>query len=274
MAGEIEAYIRQAALRYGIDPDIAVRVAKSEGGLTDPVRQSQVVSRGRQEPSFGPFQLLIGGNGFPEGLGNRALAAGIDPRDPNQWQQGVDFALAEAARKGWGQWYGAANTGIGKWQGIGAKSDQAQQYNLPPVDPLGKFNTPNPAAAGQPPGALAGIGSPETYETTPPASAPAGGLPGPVGHPPNPTVGTGDLAPTEAEAEEKPKSIWEKLGTSIGAGAKAMGKAGKFSYDVPAVPGPARVDVGAAPFVDPQGAEMKRQQLAAIMARLNQGTLF
>lgn len=100
--GTIETYIRKAALARNINPDVAVAVARTEGGLTNPVQQSNIVQNGVREPSFGPFQLNISGGR----LGARALAAGIDPRDPNQWQAGVDFALNEAAQKGWGQWYG------------------------------------------------------------------------------------------------------------------------------------------------------------------------
>jgi len=109
----IEQYIRARAPLYGVDPDIAVKVALSEGGLSDPVRQSDVTRGGVREESYGPFQLNMRG-----GVGASALAAGIDPRDPNQWQQATDYALAEAGRKGWGQWYGAANTGIGDFEGI------------------------------------------------------------------------------------------------------------------------------------------------------------
>jgi len=117
---EIEAYIRQAALARGIDPDTAVRVARSEGGLDNPVRQSDVVKNGQREQSYGPFQLLMKG-----GLGEQALNAGIDPRDPNQWKQSVDFALNHAARHGWGSWYGAANVGVGDFQGIGKNASPA-----------------------------------------------------------------------------------------------------------------------------------------------------
>lgn len=139
----IEDYIRRAAAARGIDPDIAVRVARSEGGLKDPTRQSLVTKNGVQEPSYGPFQLLIGGGntGFPRGMGNDALAAGIDPRDPNQWQKGVDFALDNAARSGWGAWYGAKAAGIGNRQGIGGKPAQvlgtsfAQNPTSSPVAP-------------------------------------------------------------------------------------------------------------------------------------------
>jgi hypothetical protein len=125
MATEIEQYIRAAAIQRGIDPDIAVRVAKSEGGVSDPVRQSDFVKNGVREPSYGPFQLYMGG-----GLGNDALKAGIDPRDPGQWQQGVDFALDQAKKLGWSPWYGAAKVGVGPRDGIG--SQIAAQKAAPP----------------------------------------------------------------------------------------------------------------------------------------------
>lgn len=111
-SNDIAAYIRQAALARGIDPEIAVRVARSEGGLKDPFRQGEsMLSYGREE-SYGPFQLHMR-NG---GVGARALAAGIDPR--TNWRGGVDYGLDEAANKGWGQWFGAARVGIGNREGL------------------------------------------------------------------------------------------------------------------------------------------------------------
>jgi hypothetical protein len=137
---DIEAYIRQSAAARGIDPDIAVRVARSEGGLKSWNAQSQVVKNGKRERSYGPFQLYIDG-----GLGNRALAAGIDPRDPAYGKAAVDFALDEVAQKGWGQWYGAAKVGVGQWDGVkGAKA-------------LGKYASADRAlSAGGDPTALGG----------------------------------------------------------------------------------------------------------------------
>ncbi len=113
---DIEGYIRYAAQKRGIDPNVAVRVAQSEGGLSDPVRQSDYVNprTGKREESYGPFQLYMGG-----GLGNAFQAAtGKAPSDPSAWRQGVDFALDQAARGGWGPWYGAARVGIGNRQGL------------------------------------------------------------------------------------------------------------------------------------------------------------
>lgn len=111
--GAIVDYIRQAAVKAGIDPDIAVRVAMSEGLNT---------YVGDNGTSFGPFQLHYGngGKGFNQrGLGNAFTdQTGLDARDPSTVKQQIDFALANAAKSGWGQWYGAAKVGIGAWQGI------------------------------------------------------------------------------------------------------------------------------------------------------------
>ncbi len=119
---DLADYIRQAALARGIDPNVALRVAGGEGGLSNPFRhgegpapKSQAPGFGALENSFGPFQLYVSGTGA--GLGDRAVAAGIDPR--KNWQGGVDFALDEAKRKGWGQWYGAKANGITGMMGIG-----------------------------------------------------------------------------------------------------------------------------------------------------------
>lgn len=140
MATAIEQYIRQAAAARDINPNIAVAVAKSEGGLNDPVRQSEVVKNGVREQSYGPFQLYLGG-----GLGNKALQAGIDPRDPNQWQRGVDFALDAAKQGGWGPWYGAKAIGVTGKMGIGgnpANVPAPSQYANMPDGPKGQESYP------------------------------------------------------------------------------------------------------------------------------------
>ncbi len=144
--GEIESYIRQAAIQRGIDPDIAVRVAQSEGGLVDPVRQSDVIKEGVREPSFGPFQLYMNG-----GLGNAFQAeTGLHPSDPNAWRQGVDFALDSAKKDGWGAWYGAKNVGITGMDGIGAPAalDRLATGGVQIAQAGGDFSQFSPAAGG------------------------------------------------------------------------------------------------------------------------------
>lgn len=165
---DIETYIRQAARQRGIDPDIAVRVARSEGGLKNPTQQSLVMKNGLQEPSYGPFQMLIGGKGtgFPAGMGNDALAAGIDPRDPNQWQRGVDFALDRASKGGWSPWYGAKAAGIGNMQGIGGARGITLDSSPSGVKALATAGRPEFASSPDPiqvsGGAAAGTGATAT----------------------------------------------------------------------------------------------------------------
>jgi hypothetical protein len=111
---EIEAYIRQAAIRRGIDPDVAVRVATSEG-LAPGIWQSNVYRNGVREPSYGPFQLLVRDGGLGSAF---QRATGQSAADPSSAFAQVDFALDQAARGGWGPWYGAARAGIGRRDGL------------------------------------------------------------------------------------------------------------------------------------------------------------
>jgi hypothetical protein len=154
MASEIEAYIRQAAQRRGVNPDIAVRVAMSEGGLNDPFRQGESMLSYGREQSYGPFQLHMRGGG----VGERALKAGIDPR--KDWKRGVDYALDEgAAKAGIG-----SRTGLEKARAVGVSSPNAADFagnfkpgsyvpELPPI-----FGSMSPG--GQSPSGMNGPGGP------------------------------------------------------------------------------------------------------------------
>lgn len=104
---EREAYIRQAAAARGIDPDVAMRIARSEGF-------GRYVGDGGR--SFGDWQLFTGG-----GLGNAFMKkTGLDPSDPRTWKQQTDFALDHAARTGsWAPWYGRGPAGVGVNEGFG-----------------------------------------------------------------------------------------------------------------------------------------------------------
>ena len=98
---ETTDYIRKAAIARGIDPDIALRVAQSEG-LNKYI--------GDQNTSFGPFQLHYKNN-IP-GLSNAGMGdsfsrqTGLDARDPSTVHQQIDYALDHAAVNGWGAWHG------------------------------------------------------------------------------------------------------------------------------------------------------------------------
>jgi hypothetical protein len=117
---EIGAYIRQQAELRGIDPDIAWRVANSEG-LNHPV--------GDYGQSFGPYQLYVGG-----GLGNVfQTQTGLSPANYEQnWRTQVQWVLNWVTTHGWnpggvltgpgsasgGGFHGATVAGISNWQGL------------------------------------------------------------------------------------------------------------------------------------------------------------
>lgn len=147
-AQEMEAYIRQAAQARGIDPDVAVRVARSEG-LKDGTWQATGMLDYGRERSYGPFQLHVAPQGYRQGMGNDFLAqTGLDPSDPKNWKQGVDFALDQAAKGGWGPWFGAKKVGITGMAGING----------------GKAIGVTPAySAGPGRGSMAGYRTPGTY---------------------------------------------------------------------------------------------------------------
>jgi hypothetical protein len=218
----LEAYIRAAAQRRGINPDIAVTVARHEGGLADPFRhgegpapRSQAPGLGATENSFGPFQLYVSGTGA--GLGDRALAAGIDPR--KDWQHGVDFALDEVKRKGWGQWYGARAAGITGMEGVGSGGS----------DTLAGGSGGRPAAS---------ILHPEIDPTsTDTLSSPVfGSMSGGVSSTPSSGMGIDPIAADLAGMKE-PKSFGDRLGAAGAAFDKAANEypapriSGAFSGD-------------------------------------------
>lgn len=102
----MSSYIRDRAGAYGIDPDIALRVARSEGLAN---------FYGDNGTSFGAFQLHVGG-----GLGDEfRKSTGLDPSDPANERAGIDYSLMRASKMGWGPFHGAQRVGIGEWEGIG-----------------------------------------------------------------------------------------------------------------------------------------------------------
>lgn len=115
---EFAAHIRASALSQGIDPDIALRIANSEGLRgSNPNRLTPGDYENGKPTSFGPFQLHYGRSG---GLGNRYTAeTGHHASDPRYWKEQIDFALRTARKEGWGAWYGRRGAGIGLRDGIG-----------------------------------------------------------------------------------------------------------------------------------------------------------
>jgi hypothetical protein len=132
-------YIRRAAASRGIDPNVALTVARSEGlqpGTWQSNVKKDVNGFSVREPSYGPFQLLVGGpgTGFPTGLGNKFQAAtGLDPSDPRNAKAGIDYALNTAATTGWGPWFGAKAAGISPFRGIQGAHPAPLESASPPT---------------------------------------------------------------------------------------------------------------------------------------------
>lgn len=248
--GPVEAYIRQEAAKRGIDPDIAVRVARSEGGLNDPFRRGQGKAPRSQDPrlgptenSFGPLQLYVSGTGA--GLGDRAMAAGIDPS--KDWQGGIDFALDEVARAGWGQWYGAKGQGITGMMGVNGRPGPR-----PNEATVAEYRA---GTAGDKPVFVGDAPVMPVQEEAAPAANPFA------------------IAATDAKPDDK--NPWRKKLAKAVAGYKAPaiaksdpGALGGFTSQA------ARVDTPEiAPF-DPAQIASQRQQLAMAMQKLNSGKLW
>lgn len=122
----VKNYIREAAAARGIDPNVAEKVFNQESGF-------KFNSIGDKGTSFGPMQLHYGGltpnNAALNKMGmgdDFTKQTGLDARDPSTWQQQVDFGMNNAAKKGWGAWYGARDAKVGKWDGIGKNSKMAE----------------------------------------------------------------------------------------------------------------------------------------------------
>lgn len=114
-----ETWIRAFAQSLGIDPQVAVKVAKSEGFGT---------YVGDKGTSFGDFQLHVTPGGRGKAVGDAFRAeTGLDPSDPANEKAMDRFALQWAAKHGWGDFHGAARVGLGQWSGIssGAKAAAA-----------------------------------------------------------------------------------------------------------------------------------------------------
>jgi hypothetical protein len=106
--GEVQDYIRKAALARGVDPNMALKVVAGEGGFNP-----NWVGGGDENSSFGPFQLHYGGisRRFPHaGEGDAFTAAtGLSAKTNATWRQQVDFALNEIVKSGWGPWKGSSS---------------------------------------------------------------------------------------------------------------------------------------------------------------------
>lgn len=102
----VSPLIRAKAAENGIDPDVALRVARSEG-------LGQFYGDGGKSGTA--FQLYTGG-----GWGNDfQRETGLNPLDPKNEPAAIDYTMKRVAREGWGAFNGAKKIGIRGFDGIG-----------------------------------------------------------------------------------------------------------------------------------------------------------
>jgi len=129
MTTDIEDFITESSHARGIDPSVALRVARSEGG-TDEYSVTGMFDTGW---SFWAYQLHYGGPGYLHygtvaGMGNTfSKLTSWSPGDPLAWKDAIRYALNRAKTGGWSPWYGAAHVGVSQWEGI---SDSPWNPNL------------------------------------------------------------------------------------------------------------------------------------------------
>lgn len=130
---EMEAFIRAQAVALGIDPDVAVRVARAEGLQAGTWQSNETQPYGR-EASYGPFQLHVDPTGKRPGLGNEFMAdTGLNPADPSTWDEGISYALGKVKEGGWGPWMGAKKIGVTGKMGVG-DTPAPQTFPARPTD--------------------------------------------------------------------------------------------------------------------------------------------
>jgi hypothetical protein len=125
----------------GMDPNIAIGVAGAEGLHTGGIGASTVDVEHGQPFSFGDFQMNI----HPGALGDQALKAGYDPRNPNQWQDVGKFAIDQ-------MYGGKGGLNLAPWKGDAYASAYLKSGKAPGTDLSG-------GVAGKPTGIAGAITS-------------------------------------------------------------------------------------------------------------------
>lgn len=275
----VERYIRDYAASIGLNPDIVMQVVLSEGGqesLTNLTRQSLVgAGTGNQEQSYGPLQLNVRG-----GLGARALAAGIDPRDPKQAMAAIKFGLDVMKREGLGAWEGwkgglwAANAGPGTRADVPfPDAVTSAVYNLPrgSIDEA-KLDTPS---------SMQPIGSklPGSPYDLPQPEAPvvvAADSPSESGGARFGGTGLDEPATVDPLVTKKKKSFEKNPFEKVGAAVAKLGAQPDRSTlgGIQNVPNPPLSMLPAMSSVDPTASNNQRNALVAALMRLNSGQLW
>jgi hypothetical protein len=111
----IARYIYQRAPQYGIDPNLAVGIARYEGLNPNTLGSSTFGNRDARGYSFGPFQLYSGSPDptkiAPGGMAYEFVRRYGQAPSRENWQQQVDFSLETMRDSGVGPWYAVRDQG-------------------------------------------------------------------------------------------------------------------------------------------------------------------
>ena len=142
----MDSYVRQAAQKRGMDPNIASKMLGAESGYGQNNLGDYVNG---QPTSFGPFQLHFAPDG--KAMGDQFFHdTKLDPRNFAQnWKQQVDYALDRATKEGWtpGWTTSMKKLGLNQWSGIqrhfaGDKPKPIPILSHPPLKAGGGFTSP------------------------------------------------------------------------------------------------------------------------------------
>lgn len=155
----IAAYIYGRARQVGVNPDMALGIARYEGLNPNTLGSATFGNKDASGYSFGPYQLFSG-SPDPSKIARGGMAYefqqkyGQAPSREN-WQQQVDFALDRMKQQGTGAWYAVrdqggveaiTNKGAQFARQIGLSGDGSQPSLLSPTPMASTAQPAKPAA--------------------------------------------------------------------------------------------------------------------------------
>ena len=123
----IASYIYNRAREVGVDPNLAVGIARFEGLNPNTLGSPTFGNRDARGYSFGPFQLFSG-SPDPSRIAPGGMAYEFQQRfgeapSAGNWEKQVDFALDVMRRRGTSPWYAVRDRG-----GAAAITEQGAQF--------------------------------------------------------------------------------------------------------------------------------------------------
>jgi hypothetical protein len=123
----IGSYIYNRAREIGVDPNLALGIARFEGLNPNTLGSPTFGNRDARGYSFGPFQLFSG-SPDPTKIAPGGMAYEFQQRfgeapSASNWQKQVDFALDTMRRRGTSPWYAVRNQG-----GVEAITQKGAQF--------------------------------------------------------------------------------------------------------------------------------------------------